>query len=363
MPPFQYRWEQLGNPFGPGRWSSSMVLNGNDEPLLASVSGDLLNSNGVVHRWQGNSWSQLGGNVSNHVPNFTHAIAIEAGGKNPSVATSWYTGPSLNMTVSVQDWTGSWKELAGPAGISNPRGDDLLVKGQRRVVAITEAAANLRTSKVQVHLWNGAQWRQLGPALPAGASYSGSSPSLAYDAQGEIVIALERSKGVPDDSQIVAYRWSNNAWRMIGSAFKAPSSYPWLAVGSGGDMAIAFSVHRGFATNSIRCAVWDGAHWKVTPTVSQRSGWRYSLDVEADGSPVLAWENPSSSPQRIEVSWWNGSGWLTFSPAQGTGDSSAPLIKTASTDLPVVAWSEGDLSIFEGPDWSRRLKGARLVPA
>jgi hypothetical protein len=54
---------------------------------------------------------------------------------------------------------------------------------------------------------------------------------------------------------------------------------------------------------------------------------------------------------------------LTFSPTQGTGDSSAPLIKTASTDLPVVAWSEGDLSIFEGPDWSRRLKGARLVPA
>jgi hypothetical protein len=359
MPPFQYRWEQLGNPFAPGRWPSSMVLNANDEPLLASVFGDLLNANGLVHRWNGSTWQQLGGNISAHLPNFEHQIAIETGAKDPAVAISWYSGVSTNRTVGIEDWTGNgWQEIVGPASISNAGSLSLLKRGPRRVVAITDAAPNLRTSKVQVHLWNGAQWNQLGPPLPQG-NYSGRSPSLAYNAHGDIFLALERVKG-QGDPQVVAYRWAPNGWHMLGSAIKAPSSGPRLAVGTGGDMAIAF---HGFAANTVRCAIWNGSSWKVTPAVSPRSGWGYSLDVDAGGSPVLAWENPSSSPQRIEVSWWNSYGWLTFSPAQGAGDSSGPQIKVASTDLPVVSWSEGDLSIFEGPDWSRRLRGARLVQA
>jgi hypothetical protein len=360
MPPFQYRWEQLGNPFGPDRWATSIVLNGNDEPLLASVAGDLLNANGLVHRWTGNTWQQVGGNITTHIPNFEHQIAIEAGAKDPSVALSWYSGVSTNRTVGIEDRTGNnWQETVGPALIIHPRALSMLKRGTQRVVAITEGPPNVSAWKVQVHLWNGAQWNQLGQALPSG-SYSGRNPSLAYDAQGKIVLAMERWKSPSAAPQVVAFRWAPNGWQKLGQPFKTPSSGPRLAVGAGGDMAIAF---HGFSANTVRCAIWNGTQWKVTPAVSPQSGWGYSLDVDAGGSPVLAWENPSSSLQRIEVSWWNGFGWLTFSPAQGAGDSSAPQIKVASTDLPVVGWSEGDLSIFEGPDPTRRLKAARLVQA
>jgi len=53
-----------------------------------------------------------------------------------------------------------------------------------------------------------------------------------------------------------------------------------------------------------------------------------------------------------------------FSPSNpvGTGISSTPLIALDPTDLPVVCWTEGDPSVFEGPDPSRLLRAARLVP-
>ena len=52
-------WESLGS-FAPGRWSQSMVLDDNAEPFVASVAGDLINSNSIVNHWSGGFWSPVG---------------------------------------------------------------------------------------------------------------------------------------------------------------------------------------------------------------------------------------------------------------------------------------------------------------
>jgi hypothetical protein len=90
----------------------------------------------------------------------------------------------------------------------------------------------------------------------------------------------------------------------------------------------------------------------------------FSVAVDIGGTPVVAYENSPLGLQRIDVSWVGQTTLATFSPSNpvGTGISSAPLIALDSGDLPVVCWTEGDPSVFEGPDPSRLLRAARLVP-
>jgi len=117
------------------------------------------------------------------------------------------------------------------------------------------------------------------------------------------------------------------------------------------------------APPTTRCARWDGTSWQPRAAIVNRAV-SFSVAVEAGGTPVVAWENPALAQQRIEVSWVGLTTLATFSPLNpvGTGNSSTPLIALDSGDLPVVCWTEGDPSVFEGPDPSRLIRAARLVP-
>jgi hypothetical protein len=368
MPPFPFpwKWNQLGNPFGPGRWPYSMSLDPNDDPLIASVLGDLINSNGIVNAWVGTGWQQLGGNVTTRIPNFAPSIATAAG-QAPAVAYYHYTGVGSETTVKLSERTGAgWQDRGGPANLHHA-GYPSLIADPAGVwtVAFAEYAANLHKSKVHVDQWNGASWTRLGAPLPAG-NPSGRNPSLARDPSGNVLVALEQWK-TPSDPlpTIVVYRWSGTQWkRLAGSQaqIKPPSRRPKLAVGSGGDIVLCFAFRDGMPGASVRCATWTGTRWRVLPAITQRSYTNFSLAIESGGVPAVAWENVVAGKQVIDVSWWTGNGWLTFGPQMGTAEASAPLIAMSPTDQPVVAWSEGDLSVFEGPDWTRRTKAARLVP-
>src|SRR5439155_19795858 len=123
---------------------------------------------------------------------------------------------------------------------------------------------------------------------------------------------------------------------------------PRLAVGKGGHVVIGFIDTSG-ASPVTRCARWDGAAWQPLAAVVTRAV-AFSVAVEIGGTPVVAYENSPLGLQRIDVSWVGQTTLATFSPPNpvGTGISSAPLITLDSTDLPLVCWTEGNPSVFEG---------------
>jgi hypothetical protein len=355
-PPFTlFRWDELGHGFAAGRWPQSLVLDSNDDPAVASVYGDLINSDGRVDRWTAGAWQQVGGSVAPHLPNFGHSLAITPGpvpGLVPLwLAYRWYPA-GTQLTVGLTEWDGTaWVDRGGP-GLQHAWDPAPVVWKGAMVVAFAEQMTASR-SQVRVFRWDGTHWTKLGqPPVPKGST---SSPSLAVDSGGHLLLACERA------GTVVVVSWDGTRWTPVGKPYPK-ARRPRLATGHASHVVIGFIDTSG-ASPATRCARWDGTSWQPLAAVVNQAV-AFSVAVDLGGTPVVAWENPVFSQQRIEVSWVGTTTIATFSPANptGTASSNEPLLALDSTDLPVVCWTEGDPSVFEGPDPSRLLRAARLVP-
>jgi hypothetical protein len=359
-PPFAlFQWDEFGNGFAAGHWPQALVLDPNDDPAVASVYGDLISSDGRVDRWTtaGGAWQQVGGSVAPHLPNFGHALAITPGpvpGAIPLwLAYRWYPA-GTQLTVGLTEWDGTnWADDGGP-GLQHSWDPALTIWKKAKVVAFAEQVASNR-SQVRVFQWDGLHWSKVGqPPVPKGST---ASPSLAVAANGNLLLACERA------GTVVVTSWDGTRWTQLGAPYPK-ARRPRLAAGHAGHVVIGFIDTSG-ASPATRCARWDGTSWQPLAAVANRAV-AFSVAVDLGGTPVVAWENPMFSQQRIEVSWVGTHTIATFSPPNPVGvtaSSSEPLVALDSTDLPVVCWTEGDPSVFEGPDPSRLLRAAHLVPA
>ena len=363
-PPFAFfRWDEIGNGFGAYRWPRSMVLDANDDPAVSSVYGDLINADGIVTRWTGGLWQQVGGSAAPHLPNFGHSLAITPGlaAAFPalSLAYRWYTA-GTQLAVGLTEWDGTaWVDRGGPSGVAHAWDPVVIVSPHGpRVVAFAEETSTGHF-QVQVHAWDGTSWGKLGGrVVRKGWTWN---PSLAADAQGHVLLACELTGPVGRPPSVVVVSWDGTRWSPLGKPVAA-ARQPRLAVGRGGHIALGY-IDAAAPSSATRCVKWNGTSWQQLATIINRPV-SFSLAVDIGGTPVVAYENPTFSQQRIEVAWVGTTSLATFSPATpvGTGSASAPLIALDSGDLPVVCWAEGDPSVFEGPDPSQIIRAARLVP-
>lgn len=364
-PPFAlFRWDEIGNGFGAYRWPQSMVLDANDDPAVASVFGDLINSDGAVSRWTAGAWQQVGGSVAPHLPNFGHSLAITPGlaaGFVPlSLAYRWYTA-GTKLAVALSEWDGTaWADRGGPAGVQHASDPVMIVSSHgAKVVAFAEQVSGGR-SRVYVHAWDGVGWSKVGgPPVRKGSTWN---PSLASDAQGNVLLACELTGFATRPASVVVVSWDGARWTQLGKPIPS-ARRPRIAVGRGGHVVLGFIDFAATPSPVTRCARWNGTSWQQLASIINRPV-SFSVAVAIGGTPVVAYENPTVPQQRIEVAWVGTTSTATFSPSNpvGTGTSSAPLIALDSLDLPVLCWAEGDPSVFEGPDPSRLIRAARLVP-
>ena len=363
-PPFAlFRWDEIGNGFGAFRWPEAMVLDTNDDPAVSSVYGDLINSDGVVTRWTGGAWQQVGGSAAPHLPNFGHSLAITPGLAAAflpvSLAYRWYT-VGTQLAVGLTEWDGTaWNDRGGPSGVKHAWDPVVIVSHQGpRIVAFAEQIASGRF-QVRVHAWDGTHWTKLGPPVRKGSTWS---PSLASDPQGHVLLACEQSGSSSRPPSVVVASWDGTRWTPLGGSIPA-ARQPRLAVGRGGHIALGYIDVAATPSPATRCVKWSGTSWQPLATIINQPV-SFSVAVDIGGTPVVAYENPNALQQRIEVSWVGTTTLATYSPSNpvGTGTSSAPLIALPPGDLPVVCWTEGDPSVFEGPDQSRIIRAARLVP-
>ena len=287
-------WSGLGGGVGDSSWQavrSLAVLPSGD--LMAG--GSFAGSSGVplryIARWDGSSWSSVGGSVDGAV----HALTVLPSGE--LVAGGGFTNAGDMAASHVARWNGStWAALnSGTNGVLSafaalPSGE-LVAGGSFSSIGGVAAA--------RVARWNGTSW------APLGGGANGSVYALAVLPGGDVVAGGSFTSGAAIPADSIA-RWDGATWTAIGDSLDGPVSA--LTVLANGELVAGgpFTSVSGVAASRI--ARWDGSTWSalgsglddtVNALVELPNG-----DLIAGGQFRFAGGVPANGLAR-----WNGATW------------------------------------------------------
>lgn len=165
-------WSPLGSGLGFGR-AYALALNGND----LYVGGMFFEAGGVsaqnIARWDGNNWSAVGtSGVSGGVPYLTRVNTIAATGNEVYVGGNFTSArmsqPRGTVASNIAKWNGtSWSTVGGGVdGTVNAialSGNNVYVGGTFTLAGTVDAN--------YIAMWDGTKWRPLGSGI-GGCSYS-----------------------------------------------------------------------------------------------------------------------------------------------------------------------------------------------
>ena len=282
-----------------------------------------------IRRWNGSTWAEIGngsatgGGISSTPGASTSPSLVVASDGSPLVA--WETSAGADYEIYLRRWNGSaWVAMGGSAsggGISNNNAGSyapslVVDAGGAPIVAWYDAGDG--DWEIYVRRWNGSSWVEMGDNSAAGGGISNNSgssrlPSLAVGPDGVPIIAWE------DDSsgnlEIYVRRWNGSAWVEMGSGSA-----------SGG----------GISNNA-------GNSYTPSPVIS------------ANGTPIIAWHDNSSSNWEAYVRRWNGLTWVEMdsgSAAGGgisnnAGNSYTPSLAVAPDGRVFVVWADATAGNYE----------------
>ncbi len=370
-------WQEDSNGSGGGTWSDvgggvAALQNEWFEPvgaLVAAPMGALVDGvivGGVFQevglpikavpnlaRWDGTSWSALGGGVNGPVralawlPDGSLAVGggfVAAGGFGSSVKVN-----------GVARWDGtSWSSLwdqptaAYVSAMTVTPGGELVIAGGLGSINGAPPAT--------VAMWNGSTWTPLGGIAPG----SGSGVLALTWSSTLGIVAGGTFKNFGGSQANAVARWNGNAWVKIGSGLGGDNPsyndvYALASLSNGNVIAAGFFQDTvGEVKNSV--AHWDGSSWRAMGDLQPSGGYGYtiftSLHAET-GQSVIAGGNftleDRLSPGGTAVSSiarWRSTdvlgGWSAMGP--GTNDWIRASISRSNGDL-VVA---GDFSSIAG---------------
>lgn len=232
-----------------------------------------------------------------------------------------------------------------------------------------------------------AGWEEVGTGSASGGGISDNNgvsvyPSLAISPDGTPYIAWEDwSDG---DYEIYLRRWNGQSWEEVGPGSASgggvsnnggDSSGPSLAFAPDGTAYVAWCDTSGESW-SVYVRRWNGSSWAEVGTgsasgggVSGNTGYfmQLSLAVAPDGTPYVAWEDPSSGDYEIYVRRWNGSTWEEVGNGSASGGgisnndgrSRFPSIAFAPDSTAYIAWHDVRSSASQIADiYVRRWNGS-----
>jgi hypothetical protein len=278
-----------------------------------------------VARWNGTSWSALGGSVDNHVDALTIAsingpMALYAGGKFTHAA-------GLN-TPHIARWNGSTWSVLG-AGLNDRV--ECLTTFNGSLIAGGAFTASGSTTLNHIARWDGATWWPLGTGtndeVKALAVFNDGSGDALY-AGGTFYIA-----GGTSVSRIA--RWNGSSWSSLGLAFNGPVQAITSYDDGTGPALYAAGI---FGTSGLvsvpYIARWNGSLWLPLGQ---------GLDGEVDSLVALDPDGPGPARARLVAggrfteaggqpikyaAQWNGTAWS----ALGTGVDDGPVLAMATLD-------------------------------
>ena len=339
-----------------------------------------------IRRWNGSTWAEIGngsatgGGISSTPGASTSPSLVVASDGSPLVA--WETSAGADYEIYLRRWNGSaWVAMGGSAsggGISNNNAGSyapslVVDAGGAPIVAWYDAGDG--DWEIYVRRWNGSSWVEMGDNSAAGGGISNNSgssrlPSLAVGPDGVPIIAWE------DDSsgnlEIYVRRWNGSAWVEMGSGSAAgggvsnnagASQKPRVVIAPDNTPLIAWDdATSGDAEIYVRR--WNGSAWVEMGSgsasgggISNNAGNSYTPSpvISANGTPIIAWHDNSSSNWEAYVRRWNGLTWVEMdsgSAAGGgisnnAGNSYTPSLAVAPDGRVFVVWADATAGNYE----------------
>jgi type IV secretory pathway protease TraF len=281
--------------------------------------------------------------------------------------------PTLNLALEQLPWAEMGRSATG-GGLSSSAGRSSLASLALDalgfpVVAWREEAPAGYQNRIYLKRWNGSAWVELGGSASGGGVSDTDncvSPAVAFDGNGNPVVAWEAYNPVSENEEIYLKRWSGTAWEELGGSAtgggvsKSPSNHsyrPSLVVDKSGNPVVAWAEKIDTGYHEIYLKRWNGNSWEEIGGSASGGGVSNtpyamslapSLAVDSSGNPVVAWAEYFSGWQ-IYLRRWNaiGGGWVEVggsASGPGLSDSegscSVPSLALDAAGTPFVAWQE-----------------------
>lgn len=307
-----------------------------------------------VARWNGTSWSALGGGCDGGV------FALTVSGSTLYAGGIFSSAGGLGAN-SIAKWNGgSWSALgSGTSSIIYTlaaSGSNVFAGGD--FISAGGSAANC------IARWDGNNWSN---AVP-GTGSTDFIEALATD--GSNLYAAGRFLFIGTTAASHIAKWNGSGWSALGAGISAPSDYPHyggqvLALAtSGNDIYVGgdFTSAGGIAAGSV--AKWNGSSWAslgsgVDNTVNALAV--SGSNLYAGGNFTTATNSGGAAVPASHVAKWNGSSWSPI----GLGlDDLVYALAISGTNLFVGGWfvtaSNADASTvtvnsiakWDGAHWS-----------
>jgi hypothetical protein len=279
-------WSELGG--------SKTTFNDNINSIATDAignvyaAGDFTNANGnyYVAKWNGSNWSEIGGANTSTFNDDIESITTDANGY--VYAVGGFT--DANGNTYVAKWDGSnWSELGG----TNPSlGGRFITK---------DAKGNIyTTSGYGVAKWDGSAWNILsGIISPFGSEFIAS---INTDAKGNVYAAENFNDSA--GNEFIA-EWNGSSWSKLGALnIISPDSGTSLTTDASGNLYAGLMAYNNNNSPIYYVSKWDGNTWGIVGNDTTFNSDIYSMAVDASGN-LYAGGNFVNANGNYYVAKWN----------------------------------------------------------
>jgi hypothetical protein len=291
------------------------------------AGGDFTSAGGVsaneIAKWDGSSWSAVGGGVEGPGPtaDIVSALVVfdDGGGGELFVGGSFKTVGSTLPAHSIASWNGSAWSATGVGMTDQVLSLTVFDDGTGRALYAGGAFIFAGTTAAnRVSKWNGSSWSSLGSGLDD-VVYSltvyddGGGP--AFYAGGEFTTAGGTSaNGIA--------MWDGTNWSALGSGVNGTVfTLKVFDDGGGPELYAAGNFTTAGGSSANRIAKWDGSSWSSVGSGMNSSVFALGVYNDGGGDGLYAGGNftTAGGGSASRIAKWDGSSWSSLGSGIGGG--------------------------------------------
>ncbi|MFO0920248.1 MAG: LamG domain-containing protein [Candidatus Saccharimonadales bacterium] len=359
-------WSRIGGDAINSSWANSTYENVLSMTFYGSnlyVGLGTSANDAEVWRWNGSSWSQIGGDSLNSgwTTNYEGVYSLTNDGTNLYAGLGNSAGDN-----EVWQWNGtSWAKIGGDGVNSSFGATHTTVNALVYSDGSLKAGLNSGSGIDSGHAWewNGTSWTRIGgDYVNKSWGFRGLQSVEVMQVSGEYLYA---GTGVSYAGNAQVWRWNGSTWEMIGGqGINGSWSYAtYETVTSMASMGGDLYVGLGTSANDAEVWRWNGSSWSQIGGDSLNSGWTTGFEevnsLAAFGGSLYAGLGNSASD--AEVWRWNGSSWSRIGGDNTNGGWPNGYYRISSLGvyknklIAGLGYANGQAEVWEwnGSNWSK----------